>query len=126
MKRGGIPVDSKVCVPHQRSLFRAIDFAPVAKPKREAETARDGELQAREEPDRHNGTGPSPLHQQEGQTLDPVSQGIPAGGVQEKSLFGCGSRPLEHGAPRGGTRPSCPLGLPERPVNLALPMGQGP
>ena len=35
MKRRGVPVDGQVSVAHVRPLFRAVDFAAVAKPRRE-------------------------------------------------------------------------------------------
>lgn len=54
-----------------------------------------------EEPSHPNGIGLSHPHQERRHTADPVSQGISAPGVQEKSLLCRGLCPLEHLAPWG-------------------------
>lgn len=53
-------------------------------------------IQLSEELSHSSGIGPPHPCWQRGYTTDPVSQGISADGVQEKSLFCHGSCPLEH------------------------------
>lgn len=75
-----------------------------------------------------NGIGQPCLLQQKENAMDPVSQGILAGGIQEKKLFCHGSQPLEHSASQGEIH-THPFGMngsakwPEAPVGACFSEG---